>query len=163
MKRSNAIIIILLMVGGTLATATYYTRFTTPDCGQPPTGGTPTLLGKVALTSVNGQAFWQQNVTFTAAGQQVVIGRVAFRTSSFFDPSLLHLKANACVTEPNAPFQMLLTVDFNDMTTLQALSFSYGGNPPTAPVTLMTGHSNPQAGVRWLPGQSYISLLLSTG
>ncbi len=159
-RRSYAILIIALMIGGIGVSATYAALLLhvlgPPFCGTPPTGGTPIILpASGGSTIINGKTFVQQNITFTAAGQQVIIGAknqtvdwtVNFQTLEFFDPNFPHLVGNQCLPEPNLPYTVVFQIIFADGS-IQTMKIEYGGNPPAAPVFQMTSHANPQAGIR---------------
>ena len=94
MKRTYSLIMITLMIGSVFGTLAYYTFFT-PNCPLP-SGGTPIVLGS-GFTNINGVDYTEINVTFTAEAQQVAASSITFRTTSFLDPTIPHLRNGACV------------------------------------------------------------------
>ena len=160
MKRAYSLIMITLMIGSVFGTLAYYTFFT-PNCPLP-SGGTPIVLGS-GFTNINGVDYTEINVTFTAEAQQVAASSITFRTTSFLDPTIPHLRNGACITEPDAPFQVTLQVAFSDGASQTFPPILYGGNPPSQsfPPYFIT-HGTLQAGVQSLQGQDYLNLFLNT-
>ncbi len=160
MKRAYSLIMITLMIGSVFGTLAYYTFFT-PNCPLP-SGGTPTVLGS-GFTNINGVDYTEINVTFTAEAQQIASSSITIRTTSFLDPTIPHLKNGACVTEPDAPFQVALQVTFSDAVSQAFPAFTYGGNPPAQSFgPYFITHQTLQAGVQSLQGQDYLNLFLNT-
>ncbi len=160
MKRAYSLIMITLMIGSVFGTLAYYTFFT-PNCPLP-SGGTPTVLGS-GFTNINGVGYTEINVTFTAEAQQIASSSITIRTTSFLDPTIPHLKNGACVTEPDAPFQVALQVTFSDAVSQAFPAFAYGGNPPAQSFgPYFITHQTLQAGVQSLQGQDYLNLFLNT-
>ena len=162
MKRTNALIIVIIMIGGIFGTIGYLRITAPPTCPQPPPGGTPTTYGPIGPTSINNRLYWEYNITFNGEGESVDISNYAtFLTINFVNPNIPHLVGAACIAEPNAPFQATIKVTFKKDGTSQDVGFSYGGNPPAPPVSEYTINHDPQAGVLWSQGNNYISLLVS--
>src|SRR5436853_2869464 len=162
MRRLNTIIIVALMIGGSVSILAYYIQYTQPDCGSPPLGGTPVTHGSLGSTTIDGQPYYQLNVTFTAELQQISIGPVSYQTSSFFDPNLSHRIGFGCGTDPNGTYSADITLNFNDGTPIEKLSIAFGGNPPVSGGTpLLTSHVNPRAGVERIRGTTFLTLILS--
>ncbi len=160
MKRAYSLLIIALMLGGSVSALAYYLQFTPPDCGQPPSGGSPTLHGPVASTIINGQSYWWLNVSFTAVNQFVAIQSVSFQTTSFSDPNFPHLKGIACVAEPNLATQAGIRISFGDGVA-ETLFMNYAGSSSTSNPPIFTSHTNPTAGLEWIQGTDFLTLLLS--
>lgn len=162
MRRTNALLITIIMIGGIFGTIGYLRVIAPPSCPQPPQGGNPTTYGQASGVSINNRAYLEYNVTFAGTGESVDIGSYAtFLATNFVDPNFPHLVAGACIAEPNAPFQATIKVTFKNDGASQYFSFSYGGNPPAPPVNVYTTHNNPQAGILWSQGNNYITLLVS--
>jgi len=162
MKRLNTIMIVALMIGGSVSILAYYIQYAVPNCGSPPQGGTPTTHGVVGSTTINGQPYYQLNVTFTAVLQQVSIGTVSYQTSSFSDPSISHQVGFGCGTDPKGSYSADITINFSDGSPAEKLSIAFGGNPPVSGGTpLLTSHVNPRAGVERTTGTMFLTLLLS--
>ena len=152
MKRTNSIIIIVIMLVGVVATAFIYSLAFVPNCGTPPIGGSPTIHGTIGIIYINSVPYYDMNVTFTAVQQSVNVAGTIFQTTDFQDPSFPRLQGTSCITLPNNPFRATLQVTFTDAT-LQTLTITYGGSPPTTTGTQsFTSNHTPGAGVEWLQG-----------
>src|SRR2546428_14046425 len=134
MKRTNALIIVIIMVGGIFGTIGYLRITAPPTCPQPPPGGSPTTYGPIGPVSINNTPYWEYNITFNGIGESVDISSYAtFLTTDFVNPNIPHLVGAACIAEPNAPCQATIKVTFKSDGTSQDVGFSYGGNPPPPP------------------------------
>jgi hypothetical protein len=163
MKRANALIIVIIMIGGIFGTIGYLRIIALPSCPSPPPSGTPRTYGQLQPVTMNNKTYWEYNVAFNGTGESVDIASFAnFVTTDFVNPNFPHLVAGACIAEPNTPFQATIRVTFKNDGTSQYFSFSYGGNPPAPPVSRYTINHRPEAGVLWSPGNNYTSLLVST-
>ncbi len=157
MKRTYALIMVILMIGSVFGTLAYYT-FILPNCPSP-SGGNPTILGS-GTTNINGVDYTEVNVTFTADSQQVATSGITIRTISFLDPTVPHLSNGSCVTQPSAPFQVTLQAIFGDGYSMGFPTITYGGNPPAQSFNpYFIQHGILRAGVETFQGQDFLHLL----
>jgi hypothetical protein len=162
MKRTNAIIIVIIMIGGIFGTIGYLRLTAPPVCPKPPSSGTPITYGGIGTVTINNTPYWEYNVTFVSANESVDIQNYAtFLATSFFDPNFPHLVGSACIAEPNAPFQATIRITFKNDGSSQDINFKYGGNPSVSPVNDYTVNHDPIAGVLWSQGDPFIRLVVS--
>ena len=138
---------------GVIVTALIYAQALVPNCGTPPSGGSPTTHGTIGtLMTIQGQSYWDLNVTFTAVDQSATLAQTSFQTTNFQDPTFPHLQGTSCITQASNPYIAAIHVTFSDGSS-QTLSISYGGNPPTTADTqsFSTNHT-PVAGIEWFQG-----------
>ncbi len=152
-KRTYALFVILVTIGGVLAAGFAYFNFF-QGCGTPPA---PRSYGGVYATTFNGITFLAINYTFTSTGQSVVIGNVTFQSVQFFDPSFPHLVSGQCITDTTSPATLIMNARFFPAGLVYQLGIQYGVTRTYQEE--FTECSGSQAAVLWYPDNPYVVLM----
>ena len=158
LKGPYAVLIIVLMVLGIVATAFYfYNSASKNPCGDPGPAKFSALPDMTIDVGGQPRPYHAIAANFTAANQNEVIQSVAFLTTELNDPILPHLINGSCASDPYTPVSITVQVTFFDSGLRESLSLSFRGTPYNTAQQVLTTDS--QAGLLWNPGDFSLTLL----
>jgi hypothetical protein len=158
LRTSYALFIIILMVVGIAATASFlfYNSGGQNPCGTP---ASPQFAAAPDQTiTVDGQpkTYFARSANFTGTGQTETIAGVTFSSTAFNDPSVPHLVNGNCVSDPSTPVTITVRVSFASGGQYDLLLSYKGSSQPPAQSLTPDG----QAALYW-NGAPWLYLLVS--